>query len=77
LKLELPRPGDPDDMTYTLAFVNDPPSFAVPTHEEFELYYDILQLGGRPITNRFKLEFHPPPHVRLDEVPCMITTKNP
>lgn len=76
LILTLPRPGDPDKTTYTLAFVNDPSSFAVPSHNEFELYYNILQLGGRPITNRFTLEFDPP-HGRLDEVPCMITTKNP
>ena len=78
IKLALPRAGDPDDMTYTLAFVNEPPSFAVPDHDEFPLYYEILHKSGReiPSGDRFKLEFDLQ-HERLDEVPCMPTEINP
>lgn len=77
LTLVLPRDGDPADMTYTLAFVNEPPSFALPAHDEFALYYRMIQVDGAEIPegDRFRLRFNP--HVRLDEIPCMPTTKSP
>jgi len=77
LHLELPRAEDPPDMTYTLAFVNEPPSFALPPHDEFAFYYRMIQVDGSEIRegDRFRLRFGP--QVRLDEIPCMPTTKNP
>ena len=78
LRFRLPRDGDPPGTTYTLAFVNEPPSVNSPEHDEFALYYRIWQVGNAEIqeTDRFTLSFTTD-EFRLDEIPCMPTTRNP
>lgn len=79
LELILPRLEDVrGDETYTLAFINEPPGRNSPPHDEFSLYYRILEVGGAeiPAEERFKLKFEQK-SVRSDEIPCMPTTRNP
>ena len=71
--LSLPRTGDPDDTTYTVCFLNDPPNYASDFQEELPLYYKVLQKNNGelvPEEEQCSLELTLPA-VRSDEVPCM------
>ena len=74
----LPRPAavDPEGTTYTIALVNDP-VFSTPGHEELDLYYRILEVGGKEIdqTDRCRIDFASSPST--DEIPCMPLILNP
>lgn len=77
--LTLPRPKDPEDTTYTVAFTNEPPKLKGEAHNEMTLYYRILESGtGFAVgsAQQFTLEY-PASGARTDEVPCLAVTKNP
>lgn len=76
--LDLPRPKDPPNTTYTVAFTNEPPKINAEAHNEMTLYYRILDHSGFAVgsTQQFTLEY-PAPNARTDEVPCLAVTKNP
>ncbi|HET6977046.1 MAG TPA: hypothetical protein VFI24_12035 [Pyrinomonadaceae bacterium] len=75
-RLSLPRRFDLVDTTYTIAFLNDPPTMSSALHDELGLYYKVLQIGGAPvpIAARRRLRFTPPP--TTDEIPCMPVVLN-
>ena len=69
--LSLPRPLDPDDTTYTIYLLNDPPISSPVDHDELYLYYKVLQVGGAAIgnLNKCRLDFVDKP--KTDEIPCL------
>lgn len=74
--MSLPRPED-EGATYQIYVRNDPPGFIQETsHDELELYYDVIRQGGSAIGvgDRFSLKAEPvrkEPLLTTDRIPCM------
>lgn len=75
----LPRDTDPEGTTYTVAVLNDPPVFYDPaagedpsSHDEFDEYYKVLQIGNAIVPNKIRCHIKLPPNHRSDEIPCLI-----
>ena len=68
---DLPRQGDPEGTTYTVALLNDPPLSTPAAHDELELYYKVLETPEGEIEQerRHRLEVLTP-H-KTDEIPCL------
>jgi hypothetical protein len=80
----LPNASDPDDTTYTVALVNDPPDYADPqvnqdasNHDEMIEYYKVLQIGGAPVPPGVECHIEVAPGHRSDEIPCLIGVMEP
>ena len=76
--LTLPRRYDPPYTTYTVSLINEPPMSSVPEHNELDLYYRVLTLGGVPIPypDHWRLEYDDHDE-KTDEIPCMPVTLEP
>lgn len=76
--LNLPRPGDLGEATYTIALINDPPISSPVNHDELEEYYKVITVDGQPIkdTDKFTLVYEAP-NVKMDEIPCLPITLEP
>lgn len=77
--LTLPRDIDDAGTTYTISLANDPPTPAATPHDEFTLYYDVLEEGGAPIPpeRRFRLQVPAGVAPGSDAIPCMPVTLDP
>jgi hypothetical protein len=75
--LTLKRDEDPPGTTYTVSLINDPPIGSPTEHDELDLYYRVLTLGGVPIPfpDRWHLEYAD--DEKTDEIPCMPVTLEP
>lgn len=75
--LTLPRELDPAGTTYTISIMNDPPISTPIFHDELELYYKVLQVGGLPIPRpqQFRLQITTPG--KTDEIPCLPVIMDP
>ncbi len=70
-ELKLPRPSDPEETTYTISLLNEPPAFGLSSHDELDLYYSVLQVNGEPIlAPRYHLDLNLG-NPSTDEIPCM------
>lgn len=76
-KYFLPRRFDEPGTKYTVVLLNDPPTSNVPSHDELDHYYKVLEVGGElvPERERFKLEYTGDP--TTDEIPCMPVLLHP
>lgn len=75
--LVLPRSGDDPRTLYTLYFINEPPNLNASPHDEFDLYYKVLPIGGVPIPGEQRFELETDSIGRSDEIPCMPVLINP
>lgn len=75
--LELPRDTDPDGTTYTISLMNDPPISDPFFHDELDLYYKVLEVGGLPIQPSQRFELRIPYPSKTDEIPCLPITLDP
>jgi hypothetical protein len=76
--LDVPRINDPDNTTYTVAIVNDPPISDPADHDEIARYYRVLtDRNGNPIPfeKRFQLLYGSAE--KTDEIPCQPVTLEP
>ncbi len=71
--LILPRESDllnHPGTTYTIALMNDPPTINPHAHDELDLYYKVLRVGGNkiPLEEQYRVKDD---QGQTDEVPCM------
>jgi hypothetical protein len=77
LTLAVPRDKDPVGTQYTLCLINEPTSILADPHDEFPLYYQILEDTGAPIPSSVRFNFEFASGATSDEVPCMPITLIP
>ena len=72
-ELILPRRSDlvnHPGTTYTIALMNDPPTIDPLDHDELDMYYKVLRVGGNkiPLEQQYRVKDD---QGQTDEVPCM------